>query len=104
MPLAKPDFNQDKVVGDLERGHRANQILALGVGTDLQKKREQIYRYAENQLVAGTLTPDLAFTHIACANALRRFEDDLNDDIKKAQRAADRLRAETEPETQDENL
>lgn len=35
--------------------------------------------------------------HIACSNALRRYAEELNDDIKKAQTAADKLREESEP-------
>lgn len=100
---APADPSADTLVHALERGHRAQQILSLGVADDLERRRLAIYRLAEQQLVDGVLTPDLAFTHIACANGLRRYHDELKGDISKAQRAADKLHAEP-AEDQDGNV
>jgi hypothetical protein len=51
---------------------------------------------AENELRGGFLTPDRAFMHIACANALRRYHQELKDDVTGAQKAADELHAQSD--------
>ena len=90
-----PDF--DAISTALERGARARQILSLGVGADLDRRRAQIWEVAENELRGGISNGDRAFMHVACSNALRRYGEELNDDIKKAQTAADKLREASEP-------
>jgi hypothetical protein len=35
--------------------------------------------------------------HVAWSNAMRRYKEELDDDIKKAQTAADQLREASEP-------
>lgn len=90
-----PDF--DAISNSLEKGARARQILNLGVGTDLDRRRAAIWTLAENELRAGGLTLDRAFMHVACSNALRRYSEELTQDINKAQTAADKLRDAAEP-------
>lgn len=103
-PFEKPSTpDGDTIVRTLERGSRAQQILALGVADDLDARRLAVYKVAETELRAGTLTPDRAFTHIACGNALRAYKEELTDDIAKAQRAADRLHADDQAPDQDGN-
>lgn len=90
-----PDF--DAISFALEAGARARQILALGVGADLDRRRAQIWKLAENELRSGNLDGNRAFMHIACSNALRRYSEELTTDIEKAQTAADKLRDASEP-------
>lgn len=66
----------------------------------MDRRRLAVLSQAENELRAGTLTAERAFMHVACCNALRRYREELNDDINKAQTAADSLR-EAEPDTTD---
>lgn len=97
-PFEKPDApDADALSEALERGARSRQILALGVGEDLEKRRRAIWRVAENELLGGVLTPDRAYMHVACSNALRAYGDELKRDITGAQRAADQLHAEKTP-------
>lgn len=93
----------DKVVALLEKGGRARQVLQLGVGNDIARRRDGIYRLAERELRSGTLTPDRALMHIACANGLSRYLEELTTDVTNAQVAADTLHA-TESDTEDENV
>lgn len=98
-----PAPEADTLIDALSAGARARQILALGVGADIEKRRQAIYRQAELELRGSTLTPDRAFMHIACANALHRYEQELTDDVMKAQRAADHVHAEAD-ESRDGDL
>ena len=84
----------DRIADALERGARARQILNSGVADDLARRREQVLRQAELELRSGTLTPDRALMHVACCNALRRYLAELEDDIRQAERAAERLHAD----------
>jgi len=90
-----PDY--DAISSALERGARARQILALGVGADIDRRRAAIWTLAENELRNGRSSGDRAFMHVACSNALRRYHEELKDDIKAAQTAADQLREASEP-------
>jgi hypothetical protein len=97
MPaLEKAAPNADTVIAALEKGARARQLVALGVTEDLTRHREQILRLAEMELRASKLTPDRAFMHLACCNALRTYREEIEGDIVRAQRAADQVHAETE--------
>lgn len=91
----------DTLVDALERGHRARNILALGVSDDLWRRQCRILRDAMNELRGGVLTPDRAFMHIACINALARYDEELQGDIEKAQRAAEQVHAEDPDGTED---
>jgi hypothetical protein len=100
-PFAKPEApTPDKVVETLERGSRARQLLQLGVGDDLEKRRRGIWFIAEQELLAGKLSPDRALMHIACSNALRAYLAELTRDIEAAQRVAEQVHAEPEEETE----
>jgi len=90
-----PDF--DAISTALEKGARARQILNLGVGTDIDRRRSQIWTLAENELRAGGLSLDRSFMHVACSNALRAYKEELTRDIDRAQTAADKLRDAAEP-------
>lgn len=94
-------LSPDDQIAALERGHRARQVLSLGVGDDLQRRRLAIYKQAEAELRGGLLTPDRAFMHIACANGLGRYKDELDADITAAQRAAKQVHADDAAETGD---
>lgn len=101
-PFEKPATPPaDVLVHRLEKGHRANQIMGLGVGEDLQYRRLGVLTQAENELRDGQLTPERALMHIACCNALRKYHEDLAADITSAQRAADKLHAEPADEPTD---
>ena len=103
-PFEKPASPEpDKLSDALEQGARARQILQLGVGDDLTRRREKIIRQAELELRGGLLTPDRAFMHVACANALRAYREALTKSVEGAQRAADQLHADTAP-PEDGNL
>lgn len=94
-PFEKPSAPPpDLLVSRLERGHRAKEILALGVGEDLQRNRLEELILAENALRDGTLTPERALLHIATCSAFRKVHESFTADINTAQRAADKLRAE----------
>src|SRR5436853_7864979 len=96
-PFEKPAGpSPDKTVSILEKGSRARQVFQLGVERDLDRREAAIITEAMRELRSGLLTPDRAFMHIACANALRRYKEELTDDIQAAQRAADKLHAEHE--------
>lgn len=98
-PFEKPPAKDFDAVSDaLERGARARQLFGLGVGSDLDRRRAAIWAQAENELRAGTITLERALMHVACSNALRRYHEELNDDITKAQSAADQLREASNPE------
>ncbi len=93
----------DKITHALEKGARARRLQADGVGKDLDERRARIWRQAENDLRAGKLDGNLAMIHIACSNALRAYEEELEGDIAKAERAAEKLHAEPdEPADGDE--
>jgi hypothetical protein len=97
-PFEKPEAPEpDQVVAILEVGSRARQLLQLGVGEDMERRRRVIWAQAERELRGSELTPERAFMHIACSNALARYHADIQSDIAKAQRAADALHAETPP-------
>lgn len=89
-----PAPDADKVVSILERGSRARQLLQLGVGDDLVRRRSAVWQAAERELRGSVLTPERALMHIACSNALSRYEEEIRDDIRKAQSASDALHAE----------
>jgi hypothetical protein len=84
----------DKIVSILEKGARARSLLQLGVGDDLDVRRRAVWATAEAELRDGVLTPERAFMHIACSNALWKYGDEIQGDIRKAQRAADAQAAE----------
>lgn len=96
---AEPDF--DTLTHDLERGARAQQVLALGVGADLTRRRDAVLTTAENELRAGMLTPERALMHIACCNALRKYQEELTENVNSAQRAAHKLHADVGAPTED---
>lgn len=87
----------DEIVAILEVGTRARQLIQLGVGTDLDRRRRAVWAQAERELRGSQLTPERALMHIACSNALALYERDLKNDITQAERAADALHAETPP-------
>lgn len=95
-----PAPDADEIVSVLEQGSRARQLLQLGVGDDLDRRRRHVWAQAEKDLRSGHLTGERAIMHVACSNALAMYARDISIDITNAQRAADALHAE--PTTQDE--
>jgi len=94
-PFEKPAApDADKVVSALEKGHRAQQILGLGVAADLERRERAVWKQAKDELRDGKLTQERAFMHVACANALARYREELESDITAAQRVANQLHAE----------
>lgn len=81
----------DRLTHVLEAGVRAKEILTLGVGQDLDRHRLNVIRQAEFELRDGKLTPDRAMIHIACANALRAYREELESSVRAAESAAQKL-------------
>jgi len=101
-PFARPEaLEPDDVVAILSKGARARQVLQLGVSDDLQRRRRAIWAIAERELRGGLLTMERAFMHVACSNALNRYDEELKDDIRTAERAAKSLHEADAAEAED---